>query len=85
MMPADALPALPPPPSNRTATLWALLRETAWPATRHSPGRTALVCICVALGVALSFSVQLINDSALGEFASALHQVNGEPDFTLRA
>ena len=85
MLSANALPASPTEPSRRTASLWALLRETAWPAMRHAPGRTALVCICVALGVALSFSVQLINDSALGEFASALHQVNGEPDFTLRA
>src|SRR6186713_1507524 len=37
------------------------------------------------LGVALAFSVQLINQSALGEFSSAVRAVNGEPDFELRS
>ena len=37
------------------------------------------------LGVALAFSVQLINQSALSEFSSAVRAVNGLPDFELRA
>ncbi len=37
------------------------------------------------LGVALAFSVHLINASALGEFASAVRAVNGQPDLELRA
>ena len=36
------------------------------------------------LGVALAFSVQLINDSALDEFSAAVRQVNGQADFELR-
>ena len=36
-------------------------------------------------GVALAFSVHLINESALGEFSAAVRQVNGQPDFELRA
>ena len=36
------------------------------------------------LGVALAFSVHLINQSALGEFSAAVRAVNGEPDFELR-
>ena len=37
------------------------------------------------LGVALAFSVHLINASALAEFAAAVRSVNGEPDLELRA
>ena len=37
------------------------------------------------LGVALAFSVQLINASALTEFSSAVRSVNGQPDLELRA
>ena len=40
--------------------------------------------LAVALGVALAFSVQVINDSALAEFGAAVHAVNGEPDLSLR-
>ena len=36
------------------------------------------------LGVALAFAVQLINQSALSEFSSAVRAVNGEADFELR-
>jgi len=34
--------------------------------------------------VALAFSVQLINQSALGEFSAAVRSINGQPDFELR-
>lgn len=37
------------------------------------------------LGVALAFSVHLINASALSEFSSAVRSVNGQPDLELRA
>lgn len=37
------------------------------------------------LGVALAFSVHLINNSALGEFAGAVRATSGEPDLELRA
>ena len=40
--------------------------------------------LSVALGVALAFSVQVINDSALAEFGAAVRSVNGEPDLSLR-
>ena len=41
--------------------------------------------VAVMLGVALAFSVHLINASALDEFASAVRSVNGQPDLELRA
>ncbi len=37
------------------------------------------------LGVALAFSVHLINASALNEFSQAVRSVNGQPDLELRA
>ena len=66
------------------------MREHSKPATRwlHVAGTLlalALLLSAVLLGVALSFSVQLINDSALSEFSAAVRSVNGQPDFELRA
>ena len=57
----------------------------SWPELRHHPWRNAAALLAVMLGVALAFSVQLINQSALSEFSSAVRAVNGEPDFELRA
>ena len=61
------------------------LRELSWPELRHHPWRNATALLAVLLGVALAFSVQLINQSALSEFSTAVRSVNGEPDFELRA
>ncbi|WP_298832714.1 ABC transporter permease [uncultured Piscinibacter sp.] len=63
----------------------ALLRQVSWPQLLHQPLRHAVAVLAVALGVALAFSVHLINESALGEFSAAVRQVNGQPDFELRA
>ncbi len=56
-----------------------------WREWQHHPWRHALVMLAVLLGVALAFSVQVINDSALAEFGAAVRSVNGEPDLSLRA
>ncbi len=61
-----------------------LLRHLTWPELRHHPWRNAAALLAVMLGVALAFSVQLINQSALSEFSSAVRSVNGEPDFEVR-
>ena len=63
----------------------ALLRQLSWPELRHHPWRHGAALLAVMLGVALAFSVQLINQSALSEFSSAVRAVNGMPDFELRA
>ena len=44
-----------------------------------------MALLAVALGVALAWSVHLINASALAEFSSAVRAANGEPDLSLRA
>ncbi len=62
-----------------------LLRHLSWPELRHHAGRHALAVLAVMLGVALAFSVHLINASALAEFAGAVRSVGGEPDLSLRS
>ena len=68
----------------RGAPLAALLRQLSWPELRHHPWRNLAALLAVMLGVALAFSVQLINQSALSEFSAAVRAVNGVPDFELR-
>ncbi len=63
----------------------AILRELSWPELRHHPWRHLAALVAVMLGVALAFSVHLINASALSEFSAAVRSVNGEPDFQVRA
>ncbi|MDO9003357.1 MAG: FtsX-like permease family protein [Aquabacterium sp.] len=62
-----------------------LLRHFSWPELRHHGWRHATAVLAVLLGVALAFSVHLINESALSEFSSAVRSVNGQADFSLRA
>ena len=66
------------------ALLGRLLRQLSWPELRHHPWRNLAALLAVMLGVALAFSVQLINQSALSEFSAAVRAVNGVPDFELR-
>ncbi|HPG78760.1 MAG TPA: hypothetical protein PK756_08840, partial [Piscinibacter sp.] len=65
MNPGAALPA-------SSSPLPALLRQVSWGHMRHQPLRHAVAVMAVALGVALAFSVHLINESALGEFSAAV-------------
>ncbi|MBX9716067.1 MAG: ABC transporter permease, partial [Burkholderiaceae bacterium] len=62
----------------------ALLRHLSGPEWRHHPWRPLAALLAVMLGVALAFSVQLINQSAQSEFSAAVRAVNGEPDVELR-
>jgi putative ABC transport system permease protein len=59
---------------------WGLLRALTLPEWRAHPLRQALALLAVALGVALAFSVHLINQSALAEFSAAVRAASGEPD-----
>ncbi len=64
--------------------LWALLRELSWREWRLHPWRHGVGVLAVALGVALAFSVHLINESALSEFSSAVRSATGQTDGALR-
>ena len=79
-MPAASVASRPRP----RLLLPTLLRQLSWPELRHHPWRNCAALLAVMLGVALAFSVQLINQSALSEFSSAVRAVNGVPDFELR-
>ena len=63
----------------------ALLRTFSLQELRHHPWRNAAAVLAVMLGVALAFSVHLINASALDEFSSAVRAAGGQPDLELRA
>ena len=66
-------------------TIWTLLRWVSWAEWRHHALRQATAVLAVLLGVALAFSVHLINASALSEFGAAVRSVNGEADLRLQA
>ena len=63
----------------------ALLKTFSWQELRHHPWRSTAAALAVMLGVALAFSVHLINASALSEFSQAVRSVNGQPDLELRS
>ena len=67
--------------TRRRARLWTGLIAAEW---RHQPGRVALALLALAVGVALSYAVYLVNASALAEFGQAVRSVNGQPDLELR-
>ena len=79
---AAANPDVPRPPRG-----WRAVRELAplilreW---RHHPWRHGVALLAIALGVALAWSVHVINGSALQEFSSAVRAANGQPDAVLR-
>jgi putative ABC transport system permease protein len=62
----------------------ALLRTFSWQELRQHPWRNAAAILAVTLGVALAFSVHLINASALSEFSGAVRSAGGQPDLELR-
>jgi putative ABC transport system permease protein len=62
-----------------------LLRSFSWQELRQHPWRYAAALASISLGVALAFSVHVINASALNEFSSALQSVQGQPDASVRS
>jgi len=51
---------------------------------RQGGGRLALALAAIALGVALGYAVQLVNQSAIGEFAYAVQTLSGSADLEVR-
>ena len=64
--------------------MFDLLKTFSWQELRQHPWRNAAAVLAVMLGVALAFSVHLINSSALDEFAQAARSVGGQSDLELR-
>ncbi|MES2509357.1 MAG: FtsX-like permease family protein [Pseudomonadota bacterium] len=69
---------------QHSGALPALLKHFSWRELLHNPWRNIAAAAAVMLGVALAFSVHLINASALSEFSQAVRSVNGQPDLELR-
>jgi putative ABC transport system permease protein len=65
--------------------LWPLLQTFSWQELRQHPWRNAAAVVSVMLGVALAFSVHLINASALDEFSRAVRSVGGQADVEVRS
>ncbi len=78
-MPADR------PAASTSSPVWRLLRSFSWQELRHHGLRHSTAVLAVLLGVALAFSVHLINESALNEFSAAVRSVNGQADVSLHA
>src|SRR6266481_6402509 len=53
------------------------------PLSQHK-GRLALSVLAIALGVALGYAVQLINQAAINEFAAAVQTLSGEADLAVK-
>src|SRR6266571_3661291 len=53
------------------------------PVLQHR-GRLALSVLAIALGVALGYAVQLVNQAAINEFAAAVQTLFGEADLAVR-
>ncbi|MDF2464119.1 MAG: putative type transport system, involved in lipoprotein release, permease component with [Ramlibacter sp.] len=73
------------PNALHNVRMLALLRTFSLQELRRHPWRSAAAALAVMLGVALAFSVHLINASALSEFSSAVRSASGQPDLELRA
>jgi putative ABC transport system permease protein len=68
-----------------TSPLWPLLKTFSMQELLHHPWRNLAAVVSVMLGVALAFSVHLINASALDEFSQAVRAVGGQADLELRS
>src|SRR5688572_23242762 len=63
----------------------ALVDAAAWGPLRHAPGRTLLAVLAIALGVALGFSVYLINRVAADEVQGASRSLFGLADLAVQS
>ncbi|WP_233805569.1 FtsX-like permease family protein [Paraburkholderia sp. HP33-1] len=76
---AAELHPLPRAPGYRVLSRWLLAAE--W---RNHRGRALVAIATIALGVALGYAVQLINNAAFNEFSAAARSLSGEADLQVR-
>jgi len=62
----------------------SVLGATLGGAHHGNRGRLLLSVLAIALGVALGFAVQLINQAAIGEFAGSMATLSGNADLEVR-
>ncbi|MET0988728.1 MAG: hypothetical protein ABW034_25345, partial [Steroidobacteraceae bacterium] len=61
-----------------------LLLATVWAPVRSSLGRTVLSLIAIALGVALGYSIYIMNRATTAEVAQAARSLLGEADLVVQ-
>jgi putative ABC transport system permease protein len=66
--------------TNRVSAAGAVFRGSL----AQNRMRTALAILAIALGVALGYAVQLINEMAISELAQGVHALSGEADLEVR-
>lgn len=64
-----------------TTVAWRVLALAQW---REQPLRVLVTVLVIALGVALSAAVHVVNQSALGQFGQATRRLVGEADLIVR-
>ncbi len=69
---------------NRGNAHVGVLGATLGGAHQGNRGRLVLSVLAIALGVALGFAVQLINQAAVGEFAGSMATLSGNADLEVR-
>ena len=74
-----------PPGSNALRARLSLLDASAFGPLRQAPGRTLLAVLAIALGVALGFSVYLINRVAADEVQGASRSLFGLADLSVQS
>lgn len=62
----------------------AILRDLLLAPVLRNKGAFALSVLAIALGVALGYAVQLVNQAALNEFSAAVRTLSGEADLAVR-
>lgn len=78
---ATAQKTAPPRGAQGIRRLGRWLLGAEW---RSQPGRTLVAIITIAVGVALGYSVQLINSAAFTEFSAAARSLSGQADLEVR-
>lgn len=63
---------------------YAVRRSLLFAPFLQHKGRLALSVLAIALGVALGYAVQLINQAAINEFGAAVQTLSGEADLAVR-
>jgi len=67
-----------------SATHVSVLGATLGGALGHNRARLVLSSLAIALGVALGFAVQLVNQTAIGEFTGSMATLSGSADLEVR-
>jgi putative ABC transport system permease protein len=69
---------------TRSAARVTVLGATLGGALQGNRGRLLLSVLAIAVGVALGFAVQLINQAAIGEFSGSMATLSGNADLEVR-